>query len=214
MERVLDAGEELFATHPYRDVSVRQLADAAGVSHALVHRYFGCKLEVLRAVVRRAEGDLVAGARDAATVQDAVVAMLAPERMAQNRRYLMLMVRLVMAHMLLEVKPDGFPASRLLSDIARRQSDAVGGRVGDLDPAFVGGCGGGHGAGVRHSPGAAAAGRRPERCGARADGRAAQDGRAGVPGRRPAQSVATPAPPPPAGPAPLPRGQRPDLTGW
>lgn len=137
MERVLDAGEELFATHPYRNVSVRQLADAAGVSHALVHRYFGSKFEVLRAVVQRAEGDLVAGAREATTVQDAVAAMLAPERMSHNRRYFMLMMRLVMGHMLPEAKPDGFPASTLLVDIARRQSEAVGGRVAELDPAFV-----------------------------------------------------------------------------
>ena len=213
MERVLDAGEELFATHPYRDVSVRQLADAAGVSHALVHRYFGCKLEVLRAVVRRAEGDLVAGARDAATVQDAVVAMLAPERMAQNRRYLMLMVRLVMAHMLLEVKPDGFPASRLLSDIARRQSDAVGGRVGDLDPAFAAA------AVVAMVLGfvtlqepllqvAGLSGAEP----AQTDERLRTAVRvfldAALPERSDARSAAT------RRPGATPRGQRPDLTGW
>ena len=55
---MLDAAEELFADHPYGDVSVRAIADTAGVSHALVHRYVGSKADIMRAVLARHEGVL------------------------------------------------------------------------------------------------------------------------------------------------------------
>ena len=40
---ILAAARDLFATHGVDGVSVRQIAAAAGVNHALVHRYFGTK---------------------------------------------------------------------------------------------------------------------------------------------------------------------------
>ena len=40
-ERILDAAEELFASRAPGDVTVRDVAEAAGVTHALVHSYLG-----------------------------------------------------------------------------------------------------------------------------------------------------------------------------
>jgi AcrR family transcriptional regulator len=54
MEAVLDAATELFATRGPAAVTVRDIAAAAGVNHALVHRHFGTKQAVLQAVLERA----------------------------------------------------------------------------------------------------------------------------------------------------------------
>ena len=53
MEAVIDAAQELYVGRSPDEVSVRELAERAGVSHALVHHYFGPKRELLRAVLER-----------------------------------------------------------------------------------------------------------------------------------------------------------------
>ncbi|MEI6452861.1 MAG: helix-turn-helix domain-containing protein, partial [Actinomycetes bacterium] len=40
---ILDAAEELFHERGYGAVTVRDIAEQAGVSHALVHQYAGSK---------------------------------------------------------------------------------------------------------------------------------------------------------------------------
>ena len=51
--RILDAAEELFASRNPTHVTVRQVAEKAGVTHALVHQYIGTKDDLLKAVVTR-----------------------------------------------------------------------------------------------------------------------------------------------------------------
>src|SRR5216684_4930528 len=60
MAAVLDAAMTLFAARGPASVSVRDIAAAAGVNHALVHRHFGSKQAVLRAVLERAAHELAA----------------------------------------------------------------------------------------------------------------------------------------------------------
>ena len=42
-EQLLDAGVGLFASRPYEDVSIDEIADACGVSRGLLYHYFGGK---------------------------------------------------------------------------------------------------------------------------------------------------------------------------
>jgi AcrR family transcriptional regulator len=65
MAAVLDAANELFAARGPASVSVRDIAAAARVNHALVHRHFGPKHKVLQAVLERS-------ARGMATATDRV----------------------------------------------------------------------------------------------------------------------------------------------
>lgn len=51
--RILDAAEELFARRDPSRVTVREIAEAAGVTHPLVHEYMGSKSDILEAVVSR-----------------------------------------------------------------------------------------------------------------------------------------------------------------
>ncbi len=130
--RVLDAAERLFADHPYSDVSVRAIADAAGVSHALVHRYAGAKADILRAVLARHEGVLARAAAGATTVREAAALMLAGD-MRATQRYFRLVLRVTMDSVLREVTGVGFAATRLLTAVAQGQSAAAGGQAG-VDP--------------------------------------------------------------------------------
>jgi AcrR family transcriptional regulator len=57
---ILAAARELFAAHGVDGVSVRQIAAKAGVNHALVHRYFGTKDEMVAAILL-AEGERMSG---------------------------------------------------------------------------------------------------------------------------------------------------------
>ncbi len=54
MEAVLDAATDLFAERGPDAVTVREVADRAGVNHALIHRHYGTKEELLRVVLSKA----------------------------------------------------------------------------------------------------------------------------------------------------------------
>ena len=51
IDAALHAAADLFADNNYSQVSVREIARRAGVSHALVHRYLGYKEDIFRAVL-------------------------------------------------------------------------------------------------------------------------------------------------------------------
>jgi AcrR family transcriptional regulator len=50
---ILRAARELFATRGIDQVTMRDIAAQAGVTHALVHRYFGTKEETVAEILRR-----------------------------------------------------------------------------------------------------------------------------------------------------------------
>jgi len=51
--RILDVAEELFSRRDPSKVTVREIAEAAGVTHPLVHQYVGSKSDILDAVIKR-----------------------------------------------------------------------------------------------------------------------------------------------------------------
>jgi AcrR family transcriptional regulator len=52
-DQMLDAANDLFAEHGYEEVSVEDIARAAGVTRGLVHHYFGGRTEVYVALLER-----------------------------------------------------------------------------------------------------------------------------------------------------------------
>ncbi|MBQ1499148.1 MAG: TetR family transcriptional regulator [Sphingomonas sp.] len=88
-ERLLDAAEELFATHGLYGTTVRAIAGLAGVDTALIHYYFGTKRELFdtaflrrSTVVNRERTEslkhYIAGHADSLTVEGAIEAFLEP----------------------------------------------------------------------------------------------------------------------------------------
>ncbi|HUS62629.1 MAG TPA: helix-turn-helix domain-containing protein, partial [Acidimicrobiales bacterium] len=49
---ILAAGRRLFCQRPYSEVSMADLAEAAGVARGLLHHYFGSKRDLYLAVMR------------------------------------------------------------------------------------------------------------------------------------------------------------------
>jgi AcrR family transcriptional regulator len=55
---LIDAGSALFAQHAFEEISMRQIAEAAGVSKALLYHYFPNKIELFKAAVQEYAGEL------------------------------------------------------------------------------------------------------------------------------------------------------------
>ncbi|HEY1524303.1 MAG TPA: TetR/AcrR family transcriptional regulator [Solirubrobacteraceae bacterium] len=49
--QLIDAGAALFARHAYEEISMREVAEAAGVSKPLLYHYFPSKIELFKAAV-------------------------------------------------------------------------------------------------------------------------------------------------------------------
>jgi AcrR family transcriptional regulator len=58
-EEILKAALDLFAARPADQVSVEEVADAAGVSPGLVHHYFGSRSELVEAALRATATELI-----------------------------------------------------------------------------------------------------------------------------------------------------------
>jgi AcrR family transcriptional regulator len=59
-DQIVDVGAEQFAAHPYEQVRMADVAAIAGISRALVYRYFPTKRDLFAAVYRRASERLLA----------------------------------------------------------------------------------------------------------------------------------------------------------
>jgi AcrR family transcriptional regulator len=56
--QLLSAGAELFAKHSFEEISMRELADAAGVSKPLLYHYFPSKIDLFKAAVAEKAAEL------------------------------------------------------------------------------------------------------------------------------------------------------------
>ncbi|MGK2931781.1 MAG: TetR/AcrR family transcriptional regulator [Solirubrobacterales bacterium] len=56
-QELMEVAERLFATRPYDEISVQQIADGAGVARGLIHHYFGGKDDILAAIMREITPD-------------------------------------------------------------------------------------------------------------------------------------------------------------
>lgn len=56
--QLIDAGSALFAQHAFEEISMRQIAEAAGVSKALLYHYFPNKIELFKAAVNEHAAEL------------------------------------------------------------------------------------------------------------------------------------------------------------
>lgn len=88
-ERLIDAAADLLGEVGPRAMSVRQVAERAGVNHGLVHHYFSGKDGLLRAAMSRLVADHERWARDVA----AGGPFPAPFALARDQRYLRAVVR-------------------------------------------------------------------------------------------------------------------------
>jgi AcrR family transcriptional regulator len=121
-QRILAAAERLFADHGYANVSVRDIADEAGVTHPLIYYHWGSKRELLAAVVADTQaqmraafavepsalgGDPVAQARK-------LLGPLVGDSLAGNKPYFLMVTRAFLDGMPVSDWPGGNPAADAL----------------------------------------------------------------------------------------------------
>jgi AcrR family transcriptional regulator len=112
---ILAAARELFAAHGVDGVSVRDIATAAGVNHALVHRYFGAKSDMVAAILA-SEAEVLSsmGRLDLdATESLAKLREVVEDVLTQHRTTLLLMLRAEIDGLTPERLLDGAPARPL-----------------------------------------------------------------------------------------------------
>jgi AcrR family transcriptional regulator len=56
--QILQTGTALFAEHSYEEISMREIAEASGISKALLYHYFPSKTELFKAAVAEAAAEL------------------------------------------------------------------------------------------------------------------------------------------------------------
>lgn len=80
MEAVRESAIELFAERGPDAVTVREVADRAGVNHALIHRHYGTKEELLRVVLAEAIERMAAVAQGTSNTGDDIREVIAALR--------------------------------------------------------------------------------------------------------------------------------------
>jgi AcrR family transcriptional regulator len=112
-QAILEAARELFAAHGVDGVSVRDIAASAGVNHALVHRYFGAKSEMVTAILA-SEAEVMSsmGRLDLDAEESLVALREALENVLTRHRTTLLL--------LLRAEIDGLTPERLLDGAPAR----------------------------------------------------------------------------------------------
>lgn len=134
---ILAAARDLFAARGVDGVSVREIAAAAGVNHALVHRYFGAKDDMVAEILRAEAGAMSAMARpdeDADASLEALRAVFV-HALTGGRTSLLLMLRAEIDGLAPERLLDGSPL-RPLALLARWLEERASGDA-DADPRTV-----------------------------------------------------------------------------
>jgi AcrR family transcriptional regulator len=143
---ILEAAEELFSTRGYTAVTVRDIAEHAGISHALVHQYVGSKADVLRAVLSRNEGLLVSAAPGNPDLLESTCLILRHGLEQRGRAHARLMMRSALDALPYDRTAGRFEALERLIELALRatgSASAAERAEKDLDPRLVVACVGG-----------------------------------------------------------------------
>lgn len=114
---ILDAAAELFSERSFAAVSVRDIAERAGVSHALVHRYLGSKEDVYRAVLAQNEHVIRDAAHETPDLDEALGLMLR-EGQLHHVDFLRLVIASALQGMPFATTKGTFPAMQRLVELA------------------------------------------------------------------------------------------------
>jgi TetR/AcrR family transcriptional regulator, repressor for neighboring sulfatase len=139
---ILDAAEKLFHERDYEAVTVRDIAEHAGVSHALVHQYAGSKEELFRAVLARSDGSMVSGVPADLDLLEAASLILRRGLEPQARNYSRLLMRTALSGVPYD-QTQRFAAVEQLIELAEQHAAAASPRElaeKDLDPRLVAAC--------------------------------------------------------------------------
>jgi TetR/AcrR family transcriptional regulator, repressor for neighboring sulfatase len=140
---ILDAAEDLFHERDYEAVTVRDIAEQAGVSHALVHQYAGSKEDLFRAVMSRNDGSMVSGAPTHLDLLESASLILRRGLEPRARDYSRLLMRTALSGLPYDQTTQRFAAVERLIELAEQQAASASPAERaekDLDPRLVAAC--------------------------------------------------------------------------
>jgi len=123
VDALLSSAADLFAELGTEGASVREVAAAAGVSHALVFRHFGCKERLVRVVLDRELDALVAEFRRAGLEPQALAAV--GKRVSEDQRLWKLLTRAVLDGEIDFVNERSFPEIEAVIEAMAASSGAA-----------------------------------------------------------------------------------------
>lgn len=135
MEAVRDAATDLFAERGPDAVTVREVADRASVNHALIHRHFGTKEELVRVVLAKAIERMAAVARHTTDTGEDIREIVAAMRREEPAIRLMGWA-LLAGYPIEQIWPE-YPAFQKVQTVLTAEQEASGGRGDREDPRIV-----------------------------------------------------------------------------
>jgi len=115
-QRILKVAERLFAERGFASTTVRDIADAAHVTHPLVYHYFGSKHGLLAAVTEKVQSRLRATAERGGEPRDVILELMR-ENLIGSRSYVLTLTRALVDGMPPAEWPGGFPTVRAILDL-------------------------------------------------------------------------------------------------
>jgi AcrR family transcriptional regulator len=122
---ILDAAEELFHAHGYEAVTVRDIAERVGVSHALVHQYAGSKEDLFRAVLARNDASMVSTAPAHLDLLESASLILRRGLEPQARDHARLLMRTALSGLPYDHMTGRFAAVERLIELAEREAESA-----------------------------------------------------------------------------------------
>ena len=137
MAALIEAASMLFAAKGPSQVSVREIADRAKVNHGLVHRHFGSKGKLLKAVMEDLSARLaIKAVRPLDPSDEDILRLQIFQNLSKNEAYVKILARSLLDGEPLEDIQDRFPVIEDLIQFANRKKDA-GSFDEDTDPRAV-----------------------------------------------------------------------------
>lgn len=124
MEAVRESAMVLFAERGPDAVTVREVADRAGVNHALIHRHYGTKEELLRVVLSEAIERMAGVARETSNTGDDIRGVIAATR-REEPAVRLLAWALLAGYPIEEVWPE-YPAFQRVQTVLTDEQAAAG----------------------------------------------------------------------------------------
>ena len=122
---ILEAAEELFLSRGYDAVTVRDIAERAGVSHALVHQYAGSKEALFRAVLSRNDGYMVSKAPAHLDLLETASLILRRGLEPQARDYARLLMRTALSGVPYDQTTGRFATVERLIELTEQQAGSA-----------------------------------------------------------------------------------------
>jgi AcrR family transcriptional regulator len=135
MEAVRQAATELFAERGPDAVTVREVADRAGVNHALIHRHFGTKEELLRVVLTGAIERMASVAQNTTNTGDDIREIVAAMR-REEPAIRLLGWAILAGYPIEDVWPE-YPAFQKVQTVLSDEQERSGGRGDREEPRVV-----------------------------------------------------------------------------